>query len=104
MTTVQQRQDLGCGFERALPPGDARPWTPRAWVDRGEATTVCPGYTSRLPVVIEIADAYPQWEHGTLTEYLGGVAPSRIALDYLTTFHYALEGFQAAKMREKAKA
>jgi hypothetical protein len=52
----QTRQHLGCGWEQPI--GKATPWSPAnlksEW--KGEAT-VCAGYTTKLPEVIEIARA-----------------------------------------------
>jgi hypothetical protein len=74
------RQLMGCGF---LPPPPERL---RPYVDapaplgfrpsrgpKGERLdNVCPGYTSQLPEVIEVARARLHWDKGHLVEFLGG--------------------------------
>lgn len=98
---VAARQDLGCGWEPAV--ADARPWTPSPWVDRGDVTAACAGYTTTLPSVQEVVAVYPQWERGTLAAYLDDVSPPRLALDYLAALHSAIELYRADVMRPKAK-
>lgn len=46
---------------------------------RGEELSTCPGYSTSLPMVGEVVEAYPHWEAGTLTDLIGG-APSRALL------------------------
>jgi hypothetical protein len=63
MQTRQTRQVLGCGYEPAI--ADPRPWS-RANLDadwQGKET-LCPGYTTSLPEVIEIARARVHWKEG----------------------------------------
>jgi hypothetical protein len=59
----QTRQAMGCGYEvpaRELAP---QPWSPssmsRTW--RGDVT-VCPGYSTSLPDVLEVCRARVHWE------------------------------------------
>lgn len=94
------RQTMGCGFEPAT--ADAHPWTPSAWIDRGESPTVCPGYSTTLPAVGEVMNLYPQWEQHTLSDYLGGPA-SRQALDCLTALRAGIKEHEADKMSRVGK-
>lgn len=54
---------MGCGYEPAQP--KAQTWTPISldpnW--RGELKT-CPGYTTTLPEVVEVARARTHWRDG----------------------------------------
>ncbi len=95
------RQELGCAYEPPI--AGAHPWSPRAWADRGLRTTTCPGYTTSLPAVVEVFDAYPQWEQGTLTEHLDGEAPTRPALDALGTLRAGIKEHEADSIRAKSK-
>ena len=66
-TTTLIRQSLGCGYE---PPAEGRVrltlWQPPAGKNgyRGEALTVCAGYTTNLPEVTEVAIARIHWGKG----------------------------------------
>jgi hypothetical protein len=62
------RRYMGCGWER--PVDGAKPWSPSnlngEWKlgrEQSDATT-CPGYTTNLPQVIEIARARVHWKEG----------------------------------------
>ena len=103
--TVERRQDLACGWEPAKP--GARPWTPPGIDRRGGRLSTCPGYTTRLPVVAEATNAYPQWELGTLTEYLDGEPPDAVILDCLKALRAGIREHEAEQMRaatEKGRA
>jgi hypothetical protein len=65
--TQHQRQINGCGFAPSLAGEMAKhvgDWTGCGY--KGEPTTVCPGYTTKLPEVIEIARARLHWSKGNL--------------------------------------
>lgn len=56
------RTAMGCGYERSINP---HPWTPVALnVTWSGKQTTCPGYTTKLPEVIEIARARLHWKDG----------------------------------------
>lgn len=64
MMGKEQRQSIGCGYE---PPIErAQTWSPPmgAKAYNGPAPTVCPGYTTSLPEVIETAVARVHWSNG----------------------------------------
>jgi len=74
------RIELGCGFEPrsdyACPPipvgyepGEATVEHPRG----PSAPTVCPGYSTRLPEVIEVTRAYQHWKERTLRDRYGAI-------------------------------
>lgn len=71
-----KRQALGCAYERAVP--WATPWTPVAMNAsyRGTMPTVCPGYTTNLPEVVEAVRARVHWSKGSLTTFTKGEPPS----------------------------
>lgn len=94
------RQTMGCGYEPRL--ADAQAWTPPFLADRGDRVTTCPGYTIDLPMVSEIVEAYPQWEQGTLTDYLGA-PPSDVALTCLTWFRAGIREHESATIKAATK-
>lgn len=82
MNDVQTRQGMGCAYEAPLP--GALPWTPPdgpAGYDLGEPTeahprgvrapTVCPGWTTRLPQIVEVTLARAHWDKGQLALFCG---------------------------------
>ena len=97
--TVTTRQAIGCGYEPATP--DAQPWVPPSWRDRGdEKLSTCPGYTTALPAVYEVVEAFPQWKAGTLADYLDGERPTPIALGCLAVLDIGIEEYKADCTRE----
>ncbi len=97
-TSIQTRRELGCAYEPALE--RATPWTPRYWVDKDLAATVCPGYTTTLPEVAEVVEAFPQWEKGALTEHLDGEPPTRALLDLLRVMKAGISEFEMSKIKK----
>jgi hypothetical protein len=64
------RSYMGCGWLPSNP--KARPWSfPHPAKDAPEAT-LCPGYTTSLPVVREVASARLHWSKGALQGWCGG--------------------------------
>lgn len=68
----QTRQHLTCGYEPRLD-DEYRGWFPpdgkigfRQNAKTVRLPTVCPGYTTKLPQVIEIARAHRHWKNGQL--------------------------------------
>ena len=100
MTT---RQSMGCAYEQPVP--GAQPWAPPSWrEDAGMVLSTCPGYTTELPAVRELVDAFPQWKAGTLTDYLDGQAPTPVALGCLAVLDVAIEEAKADATREALKS
>lgn len=65
MQPLQTRQALGCGWEPRI--AKPRPWSPAGLDGNSEwqpDLTTCPGYTTALPEVIEIARARVHWKEG----------------------------------------
>ena len=71
MTTTEQRQSYGCGFE--LPIQDVHPWAPPDGNlgFRHEQLPICPGYLVRLPEVQFVARAHKHWEKSQLAMFCG---------------------------------
>lgn len=76
------RQSLGCGYEPTPAPElvQVRTWQPpKGRTKSGDAIgyqheekpTTCPGYTTRLPEVYEVAIARRHWKQGALALHLG---------------------------------
>ncbi len=76
-TKREMREGVGCPYERPNP--HARPWQPSNLdsMHSGEFT-ICPGYTTRLPEVIEVARARLHWSKGSLLTFCGGEQPSEM--------------------------
>lgn len=75
--TVEQRQQIGCGFEPLVQLRSQ--WTPPSsrlgfeGIDyKGSDPTMCPGYTTSLPEVREVANAHGWRELGELRSFCGG--------------------------------
>lgn len=83
MLTPNQRQDLACAYE---PHRDgATGWepsvSPLGWQgldDKLTPPTTCPGYTTTLPVVVEVIRARGHWKQGQLREFAGGAPSERL--------------------------
>lgn len=69
----------GCGYEPPNP--HARPWSPASLdpMHKGEYTT-CPGYTTKLPEVIEAARVRMHAKMGSLPAFLGKHEATEVAL------------------------
>lgn len=71
-TSEMVRQSMACPYE-AAPPEGLRPFVRPPDVEGATVTpTVCPGYTTSLPEVIELARAWDWREHGSLRDFCGG--------------------------------
>jgi hypothetical protein len=76
-TALPIRQFLGCGY--APPPKAGTPVDPWS-APRGDRATVCPGYTTKLPEVIEAARARFHWEKGALGMFCEGELPTELLM------------------------
>lgn len=97
------REAMGCGW---LPRGD-RPYDEQpvsVWSYGGsEDLTVpdcCPGYTTALPDVLDVAGCYPHWEKGQLALCCTGEVPG-LLVDYCNVLYGAAERFKAHEMKAK---
>lgn len=78
--SAEKRQGIACGYEPRVPHGmPASPaamnsaWTgPRSDDGKYHLPTVCPGYTTSLPAVQEIALARMHWGKGGLRDFCVG--------------------------------
>ncbi len=71
------RQSFGCAYE-APAPSTIAVHPPTGCGYTGERPTVCPGYTTSLPEVQEIAIAHLHWTKGELQNYCRGYSPDAI--------------------------
>lgn len=75
-TTQAERQTWGCAYE---PRNEAM--RPCGWMHQGyrdEPPTTCPGYTTKLPEVVEINRARLHVKTGSGRDFLGGPATENI--------------------------
>lgn len=100
MTT---RQLMGCAYESPgattstewiLARPDGRP-IPDGW-----QPTTCPLYLCRLPGLDEVREAWPQWKHGTLRDWLGD-DPPRELLSALAALDDGVEVYKADPHRPR---
>lgn len=95
---------IGCGYEPAIP--GATPWKPPApplvkLGYRHPLPTVCAGYTTRLPEVLEVARQHVHWKNHTLTEFCGG-KPTDLTLALLEVLDVELGALRHCVMTAKA--
>lgn len=76
MTTTVIRQSMGCGYEPAHPGIEPRPWSHAGF--SGEQPKACPGFTTKLPEVIEIARVRMHAKNGMARDFLGGDATENV--------------------------
>ncbi len=91
MKTVPKlnRQSMGCAYEAPAP----STVPVMLWDHRGRASqrdefddsgkpvvSVCPGYTTTMPEVIDIARAHRHWSKGELTGYCHGYATTELMI------------------------
>ena len=97
---VNRRRLMRCG---RLPPVETvGATTVLGWPvpDQGWRTETCPTYTTSLPEVVAIAEAFPQWKERTLTEWLGE-KPTPETLHGLAVLGNAIAAFEAHKLKSK---
>lgn len=76
-TTQLRRQLIKCGHEPALVNirEPLRPWT-HAADEHADKHTTCPGYTTKLPEVIEASHAHAHWNKHDIRVATGGAEPT----------------------------
>ena len=92
-----ERQYRGCGHEPRLDDHvRLTVWQPPSGNERagyrGPEMTVCPGFTTRLPEVVETAMARRHWEHGNLAS-VGHTEESLDAIVILDSQYSHLEAW-----------
>lgn len=86
------RQQMGCGWLAPVEnPGQV--WHHNG--DLGTEATVCAGYTTQLPEVMDIVRHRLHWEKGALPIRLAGAEPPSTLLDGIEALHYAVERYGA---------
>jgi hypothetical protein len=73
----ERRQLMGCGYEPSAPMASTvwQPSTSKLGY-RHKRPTVCAGYLTRRPEVLEVARAHAHWEKGSLAVFCGDDKPS----------------------------
>lgn len=97
-TAPDIRQLMGCAYLPTV--SHAAPWSP-AHLDASEAPDMCPGYTTTLPMVREVVEAYPHWEHGTVRDLIGGT-PGRALLEGLAALRAGIRERDAAELEARS--
>jgi hypothetical protein len=71
----ERRQLMGCGYEP--PTASVTLWQPKVSKlgYRHKRPTVCVGYSTRLPEVVEVLRARAHWEKGSLAMFCGDDKP-----------------------------
>ena len=96
-TSETTRRLMGCGY---LPRHEnARPLSPP---DIDFDVTVCPGYSTSLPEVVEAVRYRPSYVKGLLTEHLGE-APSPQFIDGQNVLEGAINLFQQAEIQRRSE-
>ncbi len=75
--SLQARQMHGCPWAPIAPERLApyvQPWNGLGYA--GDKPTACPGYTTNLPEVVEVARARLHWSKGQITAFCGGEQPT----------------------------
>lgn len=101
---MHERQNMGCAYEPT-----SKHAGPQFVLMRGTtpmldwAPAVCPMYLARLPAVSEVVACLPQWEGGTLTDFLGAT-PARPLLHAVAEFDAARDAYANDPNRPKGGA
>lgn len=102
--TADIRKTWGCGFEPAAT-GNLAPFV-RVPVPIGcdVKPTTCPGYTTRLPEVIETARARLHWSKGSLDQFVRGWATEHLigAIEILEGSSNEVQAWSMANPQKKA--
>jgi len=101
MLTAEQRQMLACGFESPTPDvvGWAPPFARLGFAGMSKDVyepTTCPGYTTKLPMVIEVTRARHWASKGELRSFVGG-RPPEMLVDAVELLDYELQRFERYK-------
>lgn len=95
--TPAMRATLRCGFMPAAAHVDGQRWSPAD----GTELTVCAGYSTSLPDVIDVACSYAHWENGALDHACPGGAAKPL-LQGIVMLKSATERRATFRMREQA--
>lgn len=73
---------MGCGFEpidlRPTGEGGSRSWFQAPFDSGASEFRICPGYTTALPGIIQVARLVPHWRTQQLAEYVGESPPQPV--------------------------
>jgi hypothetical protein len=101
MNTQVQRRYLGCGYESPLPDRvHLSVWQPpmgdKAW--RGDALTLCAGYSTNLPEVTETVLMRMHWTTGNLAPALMGETATEETLNAIVVLESAYKQVEHWRM------
>lgn len=102
-TTRLTRQAMACGYEPpAPPPMRAIAWTHDGY--GGPQPSTCPGYTTRLPDVLEITRARYHWSKGNLAVFAPAPTDALlIGIEQLDVEIHRVEDWMIEQSRAAAK-
>lgn len=99
-TTTKERQRMGCGYEKP-PRGKAAPWTPLGF--KGAPIEHCPGYTTKLPEVVEASWARHWLEKGNIDQW-SDMPITQQTRDAVQILEIAIADEQAHDLEQRQKA
>lgn len=100
----EARQLLGCGYEQPLVELRGRPAVPMPWSPAdmpGEPPTICPGYTTRLPEVVEVSRARLWFDKGDLRTFTRGEMPTEQLANAIEVLEIAIHQHQDVIVNRK---
>lgn len=93
------RQELGCAYE---PDSKGRRFIWHHEGNQSERPTMCTGYTTKLPMVREVAAAYVHWDKGTLEHRFRGHELPEVLMDALEILHVNVSEVQSWDLKRRA--
>lgn len=99
MYAPDQRQWMACGYEPAR--AGAVAWVHGGF--DGDAPTTCPGYTCKLPDVVEVSRVRAHWKVGALVPACGGEQPTDAMLDAILVLDGETGAMESWTMTPKSK-
>lgn len=100
---MSQEQDItrrwaGCPYTPADPLVQitAVPWRPATGYG-GPEPTACPGYSTRLPEVVEAARAWFHWGKSSLSQFVGGEVANQKLIEGIELMDAAVVELEAAQ-------
>jgi hypothetical protein len=93
------RATMRCGFIPADRLSLGAPWTPEPYED----LSVCAGYSTTLPEVVDIASNFHHWETGQLAMACDGEQPCRALFTGIAVLKGAVGEFESHAMRKQSE-
>jgi hypothetical protein len=95
-----QRRDMGCGWLATSWVGEPAPWSWKHPSGAGPRCVTCPGFTTELPEVIEVASLFVHYESNQVIDALGGERPAPATFDGFAILKRACGALMGAKAKE----